>query len=281
MSDRWTDRLSEYLDEDLAEADRELLEAHLATCSECTGTLQALREVARRGQTLENRAPEMDLWPAIRARIAPVEEPVRRRPFLLRFPFAHSIQLSLPQAMAAGLALMLISGAIVWGMLRGGVGPLGGPGQSANSPLSSSNPAAGPRGTSNDAAGGPVAENQGPAVSPAGARLANGGSTAATGTLASGQSAASAALQAAYDSNYDQAIAELERTLAQHRSELDTSTVRIVEQDLAIIDRAIAQARRALEADPASPYLHQHLALQMQLKLDLLRRTTALAAAQG
>jgi len=54
-----------------------------------------------------------------------------------------------------------------------------------------------------------------------------------------------------------------------------------VEQNLAIIDRAIDQARRALAADPASPYLHQHLALQMKAKLELLRRTTALAAAQG
>jgi hypothetical protein len=53
--------------------------------------------------------------------------------------------------------------------------------------------------------------------------------------------------------------------------------VRVVEQNLVIIDHAIEQARRALERDPASPYLHQHLALEMKLKLDLLRRTAAFA----
>jgi hypothetical protein len=93
----------------------------------------------------------------------------------------------------------------------------------------------------------------------------------------SGAGASDLAQYAAYEAHYDQAVAELERTLEEHRSELDTSTVRVVQQDLIIIDHAIAQARRALEADPASPYLHQHLALQMKLKLDLLRRTAAFA----
>jgi RES domain-containing protein len=76
---------------------------------------------------------------------------------------------------------------------------------------------------------------------------------------------------------YDAAIAELEQALAARRSSLDTSTVRVVEQNLAVIDRAIAEARRALAADPTDPYLHDHLASTMRRKMDLLRHVTAAA----
>jgi anti-sigma factor RsiW len=75
---------------------------------------------------------------------------------------------------------------------------------------------------------------------------------------------------------YDAAIADLERVLALHRAELDPATVRVIEDNLRIIDRATAQARRALAADPANPYLNGHLADQMRRKVELLRQVAAL-----
>ena len=42
MSDRWTDRLSEYLDGGVEAAERAELEAHLADCEECAATLEQL-----------------------------------------------------------------------------------------------------------------------------------------------------------------------------------------------------------------------------------------------
>ena len=75
---------------------------------------------------------------------------------------------------------------------------------------------------------------------------------------------------------YDGAITALRTTLEQHRDELDPKTVSVVEHNLVVIDRAIAEARRALAADPANPYLNHHLADQMQRKVDLLRQVTAL-----
>ena len=75
---------------------------------------------------------------------------------------------------------------------------------------------------------------------------------------------------------YDGAIAALRQTLENHRSELDSTTVRIVDHNLLVIDHAIAEARRALAADPANPYLNHHLADQMQRKVNLLRQVTAL-----
>jgi len=35
MTDRWTERLSEYVDGDLNDRDREAIEAHLPTCATC------------------------------------------------------------------------------------------------------------------------------------------------------------------------------------------------------------------------------------------------------
>jgi hypothetical protein len=76
--------------------------------------------------------------------------------------------------------------------------------------------------------------------------------------------------------SYGAAVADLERVLADGRGQLDSSTVRVIEQNLQAIDRAIAQAQRALEADPANLYLNTHLAETMRRKLDLLRQAAAL-----
>ena len=79
----------------------------------------------------------------------------------------------------------------------------------------------------------------------------------------------------------DAAIAELQNALAHNESRLDTSTVRVVRENLALIDRAITQARRALDKDPANVYLNLHLADTMRRKLELLRRVNAIATAQS
>jgi Putative zinc-finger len=244
MNDLWNDRLSAYLDDDLDPADRAALEEHVRGCAACSRDLEALHVVKARARSLESRGPAADLWPGIRERIAdaapePITAPKRSsRPALLVLP--GRFQVSWPQAIAAGISLMLLSGGVVWWAM-------GGSGGGMASRTSSGTTHAGA--TPNDA------------------------------TLGNGP--ASAAAYASYESHYDAAIADLQNTLSQHRSTLDTSTVRVVEQNLAIIDRAILQARRALEADPSSPYLHEHLALEMKLKLDLLTRAMAFSGARG
>jgi hypothetical protein len=76
--------------------------------------------------------------------------------------------------------------------------------------------------------------------------------------------------------SYAAAVADLERVLAGGRGRLDSTTVRVIEQNLAVIDQAIAQAERALQADPANLYLNTHLAETMRRKLDLLRQAATL-----
>ena len=81
------------------------------------------------------------------------------------------------------------------------------------------------------------------------------------------------------DERYDRAVADLQVTLDHNRANLDTATVRVLETSLARIDRAIADAQRALEADPQSAYLNDHLSRIKRKKLDLLRQGTSLARA--
>lgn len=227
MSDRWIDRLSEYLDGDLGVAERTRLEAHLAECEDCSETLEQLRRVVARARGAEDRPPAKDLWPGIAARIGTahgttVIEANRRRESS-RFQDLR-ISLSVPQLAAAAIALVMVSG---------GAGLL----------------------LSRDS--GPAGQAEAPSTV--------GGSPVAPASLAM--------------PNYDAAVAELEQVIDASRDQLDTTTVRVIEENLMKIDRAIAQAQRALAQDPVSIYLNEHLAATMQQKLEFLRRTAQLTGA--
>jgi tetratricopeptide (TPR) repeat protein len=117
MRDDWTDRLSEYLDHELSDRDRMALDAHLATCQECRTTLEELRAVVARAASLQPVPPAADLWPGVEQRLD-----VRSRstvtPFRARL--ARRVSFTLPQLVAAGLALMVLSGGAVWLSQYGG-----------------------------------------------------------------------------------------------------------------------------------------------------------------
>jgi len=80
---------------------------------------------------------------------------------------------------------------------------------------------------------------------------------------------------------YDAAIADLQQVLNEHRKDLDPATVRIIEENLHIIDVATDQARKALAADPANPYLNGHLVEQMRRKVELLRQVAMMVSTRN
>jgi hypothetical protein len=88
-----------------------------------------------------------------------------------------------------------------------------------------------------------------------------------------------AASSTAPDNAALQDIADLRGILASGREQLDPATVKSLEESLTIIDLAIRQAKRALEADPHNPYIRAHLNETMRRKVDFLRRATMLASA--
>lgn len=116
-----TARLSDYLDGELGPVAREELEAHLAGCPECARTLAELRAVAEEAGQLPDLPPERDLWPEIEARLTPRSGaagadvvPIRR---------ARRVVMTVPQLIAAGVALILFSASGVWMALGGTGGP--------------------------------------------------------------------------------------------------------------------------------------------------------------
>lgn len=106
MNDQWTDRLSEYLDGELDDAERVALEAHLATCADCTAVLTDLRRVVARAQALDDRPPAHDLWNGIAERIGVSTDDLARRRARRRLSF------TIPQLIAASVALVAVSAGV-------------------------------------------------------------------------------------------------------------------------------------------------------------------------
>lgn len=112
MNDQWTDRLSEYLDGELADAERMALEAHLTTCADCTAVLADLRRVVARAQALDDRPPARDLWSGIAERIGVSTDDLARRRARRRVSF------TVPQLIAASVALIAMSAGVARLVLR-------------------------------------------------------------------------------------------------------------------------------------------------------------------
>jgi predicted anti-sigma-YlaC factor YlaD len=220
--DVWTDRLSEYLDGTLAGSERAALDAHLAGCAACAATLEELRRVVARAQSLQDRPPATDLWPGVAERIGVspdvVSLPARR---------ARRVAFSIPQLIAASLALVVLGSGAAWLMFR--------------QPVEVAVRRAGP---------------------------------ATTITLVSW------ADSAIVSSNADVLVLRAALDAGRHSGRIDSATVRVLEQSLATIDTAVAQARRALAADPNSVYLHQHIARTLRRKSDFVARASTLVSAR-
>lgn len=71
-------------------------------------------------------------------------------------------------------------------------------------------------------------------------------------------------------------ITQLQAVLTERRSQLDPETVKVVEDNLKLIDTAVKRARSALEKDPASGFLTRQLDNALQKKVELLRTAALL-----
>jgi hypothetical protein len=77
---------------------------------------------------------------------------------------------------------------------------------------------------------------------------------------------------------YGKEIEMLQNIVKQRKTQLDSSTVAVIQKNLDIIDAAIAQSRAALAGDPASRMLNQQLTHALDKKVELLRTAAMLPA---
>ena len=75
---------------------------------------------------------------------------------------------------------------------------------------------------------------------------------------------------------YEQEITALRLIVDQRFGELDSATVAVLRRNLAIIDQAIADSRKALAKDPNSRVLSTTLDRALETKLALMRRVALL-----
>jgi anti-sigma factor RsiW len=219
-----TDALSDYLNDDLSQAERLEIEGHLSACAECRAVLEGLRAVVGKAGGLEDSSPTSDLWADIAKAIkdAPQEdEQVIDLSTRMASPkpveIDRRVRLTLPQLAAASLIMMMASGALAWSVR-------------------------------------PATEGAG-VVSEVPAAMVVPASLVDRPALA----------------GYTQEVAQLEALIADHRDELAPNTVRILEKNLAIIDRAIEESAAALSSDPGNEYLLEHLGRAFERKVDYLR----------
>lgn len=76
-------------------------------------------------------------------------------------------------------------------------------------------------------------------------------------------------------------LAALTAAFAQARARLDPNTVRILEKNLGVIDRAIDESLRALDMDPSNPFLRDHLDRAYRQKADFLREVASITEWEG
>lgn len=285
MSDRWTDRLSEYLDGELTADEARELEAHLAGCGECRAVVAGLRQVVDRAALLRDRPPAGDLWAGIAERIRE-EPPEVRVVSLFDAKRGRRVSFSVPQLLAAGLVLALASAGSVWMALRGGGAVAAGPVAVAPvevtraAPGRTEEPVPSTGESRDDERPGTAPPEAAPAEASPGSPAPSAGRAAeGRGTRAVPPPEAPSRFAAYSDPAYDAAVADLQAVLEQGRDRLDPRTVQVLEESLRTIDAAIEDARGALAEDPANARLNTYLAGTMQRKLDLLREASSIVTA--
>ncbi len=219
VPDPWTDRLSDYLDEDMPGPDRRQVEEHLATCAECSAVLEDLRQVVARAPGLAVPSdPERDLWPGIHDRLRDRPRALTNRRFMMaRLPVLWRNPFTVAAAATLGIACVALA---VW--------------------LSPRQPG----------------------------RIPDASSPAPVAVRAWSEQS---------ERDYQDSLAELRR-IVRTRLTRDPRVVEVIEDNLAVIDMAIAQYQDALVQQPGNAVLGERLAAARNRKLTVLRQAAALAS---
>jgi len=249
------ERLSDWLDQDVDSETRIALERHAASCVTCGMLVADLAAIRRQAASMPELVPSRDLWPEIEARIqAPVISLAPKHA-------ARNTQRTWWMGVAAA-GLVAVTAGVTY--------------------VVTSSVARNPQAVATGPAVGDQPDTLEPAVVKPEAALVSereGSNTRVpSGQGAGRRSGSSAEGDMTEQSEYSRDVAQLRALVAERRSELDSATVAVLEKNLELIDRAIAESRAALQRDPASEFLADQLARAMTKKVAILRTVALLPA---
>src|SRR5215210_5829098 len=261
--------LPDYLEDSLDESARAQVETHLRECLRCAGLVRDIEKLRTQASSLPDLVPARDLWEGIEARITapviPLARPERPRRFAAVW---MGIAAAALVAATAGITYQLTSRS-----LRSGpdarVAQI-----TPQSPAQSGNDSASP---ANGATEPTVPAVNGGARQTSASRFAQGGNTRSGVPARLATRDQQSALEQS-DKIYGKEIAMLQAVVSQRKTQLDSATVAIIEQNLKSIDAAIERSRAALAKDPASLLLSEQLTHVLDKKVELLRTAALLPA---
>ena len=247
--------LPDYLEGTVDDSLRASIEMHLRECLRCAGLVRDIENIRKEASALPDLAPSRDLWEGIETRIAAPVIALPARP-------ERDRRLAPAWMGIAAAALVVSTAGITYRLTARSLAP----GQNA-----AAAPATRIAGDSQPPvdAGAP----QTPAAGSIAAAPAPRGAIPASLASQSNQND-----QSHSDVVYGREIEMLQRIVSQRKTQLDSSTVAIIEKNLRIIDAAIEQSRAALAKDPASMLLSAQLTHALDKKVELLRTAALLPA---
>ena len=247
--DQFADKLSEYLEREADEATRASIDAHALSCAECGQLLADLRALRLGAANLPELVPSRDLWKGISERIeTPVVE-LKNGAAVVQSQIETRRRTRLWTGLAAA-ALVGVTATVTYEVTKRSVG--------ATSPVV-------------------VAATTQPAPSTTPSAIEPARDTISKSRPAAGAPAATlVADRPSAQQTYDTEIARLRVVVERRRSQLDSTTVAVLEHNLKVIDDAIRQCRAALLKDPGSQFLMESLNDALDNKVQLLRTAATL-----
>lgn len=269
------DNVSAWLDDELSSPEDSRMDKHVEACANCSLMVSDLIQMLDSARGLPTLSPSRDLWSEVESRLdarvvsisslgesrsastyASVHASTPRTTDVTRLGRRSHNRLWLA---TAATVLVAVTAGVTWTAAKWSLATTGA------STVANAGTSVGAKADTIEAAIGSAVRS----------------STPVTTDTAGGQNqayviAVSATSMIDVDAIYEKEIAALRRIVNERFTELDSTTVRELKGNLATIDRAIADSRRALQRDPGSALLSSELDRTIEAKLVLMRRVALL-----
>jgi len=244
-------QLADYLDGTLTHNTRVSMDDHRRQCVECNALVRDLDDIIQQASALPAITPPRDLWSDIESRLDTTVIPLASRnpP---NTPAAKNVAgrtMSVRAFAIAAALLVAVTSGVTWRLARV--------------------PTSGRRAPD-------LAVHTTPTVPSANALRAGDTIQAPISVDSAVPVTLVATSQADVDAIYEREIALLRRVVNERFADFDSTTVYALRRNLAIIDAAIEDSRKALSRDPRSRMLSNQLDRALENKLALMRRVALL-----